>query len=516
MKKIVIFILFLGFFANLLAAEFTFNLSERNISVQNDNGIAKFDWSNAVSVDVPGDPALPVYVVDFILPDDADMDSVSVDIINDSADVLTGNFDVLPTAPIEPEDSKPYWPVHPENIDENGRNRLIYGGNGVNAYNGFLHNNWKEKVVKHKWKSVKFVKVFVRAYDWNPATKELKKLISGTLRVSVASSNNTITLSHFSETTARSLGNLMQNTVNPNSIRIKNLQGNAGNHQLLFSYIQGGVDFDSLIHFVIKPTTLYIITTDEIKKASKMLEHFIASKNNRGFSVSVVTQEQTETYYNGKTIESEGWQDLNVPQRPDQIRNYLRHNKRYEKIDYLLLIGNPHPGSCQASPAFNDPRNINRQSDCIYDGTNKGDIPMKWINLDAHSENEEEYCKGYDNNQVCNSWMEEKDLRRAYPSDIYYSALSQEWDSNNNDLIGDSNGEIGVISNDVMLGRIPVYNNNIDDLDRYLQKVIRYENTIKTFIPPTTSNNIQNPNSDTIETLRHNIFCAMNIYFIIK
>ena len=168
MKKSILFVLCFAFFTKVFATDFTFNLSERNIPVQNDNGLAVFDWSNAVSVDVPGDPALPVYVVDFILPDDADMDSVSVDIINGSADVLTGNFDVFPTAPIEPENSERYWPVHPENIDENGRNRLIYGGNGFDAYNGFLHNNWKEKVVKHKWKSVKFVKVFVRAYDWNP------------------------------------------------------------------------------------------------------------------------------------------------------------------------------------------------------------------------------------------------------------------------------------------------------------------------------------------------------------
>lgn len=67
MKKSILFVWCLVLFAKVFAAEFTFNLSERNIPVQNDNGVAKFDWSNAVSVDVPGDPALPVYVVDFIL-----------------------------------------------------------------------------------------------------------------------------------------------------------------------------------------------------------------------------------------------------------------------------------------------------------------------------------------------------------------------------------------------------------------------------------------------------------------
>ena len=38
MKKTVFFILFLGFFVNLSAVEFTFNLSTINVSVQNYNG----------------------------------------------------------------------------------------------------------------------------------------------------------------------------------------------------------------------------------------------------------------------------------------------------------------------------------------------------------------------------------------------------------------------------------------------------------------------------------------------
>ena len=515
MKKTILLVLVLAFFVNLSAVEFTFNLSERNVSVQNNNGLAVFDWSNAFYLAAPGDPALPIYTVDFILPDDADTSSLSVVIDNPLTDVISESLDVEPAPPTEMgDDFEKYW-SNQENIDENGRNRLIYGENGINAFNGFLHqsDNWIKKTIPSKWKSVKLVTVFVRAYDWNPATKKLKKLIGGTLRVSVASSNNTITLSHFSEATAQSLGNLIRNTVNPNSIRIKNIPGNAGNHQLLFSYIQGGINFDSLVHFVFKPKTLYIITTDEIKEASKMLEHFIASKNKRGFSVSVVTQEQTETYYNGKTIQSEGWENKNSygpPQRADQIRNYLKHNQRYEKIDYLLLIGNPHPGSCDVANANTDLNifdNVSKNTDCLYDKTKEGDIPMKWINIHASSTWSGFCC---DNNG--DPFLAE-DLRRAMPSDRYFSVLSEDWDPNNDGLVGD--GEDGYedskelhnleIENDVILGRIPVYNNNIAELDRYFQKVIRYENTLKNYVPPTI-NNVQNPNADTIEALRHKVF----------
>lgn len=533
MKKTILLVLVLAFFANLFAVDFTFNLSERNVSVQNNNGLAVFDWSNAFYLAAPGDPALPIYTVDFILPDDADTSSLSVVIDNPLTDIISESFDVEPAPPIKMGDNfEKYWP-NQENIDENGRNRLIYGENGINAFNGFLHqnDNWIKKTIPSKWKSVKLVTVFVRAYDWNPATKKLKKLIGGTLRVSVASSDNTITLSHFSEATAQSLGNLIRNTVNPNSIRIKNIPGNAGNHQLLFSYIQGGINFDSLVHFVFKPKTLYIITTDEIKEASKMLEHFIASKNNRGFSVSVVTEYETETYYNGKTTKSGGWKNQYSPKRKaEQIRDYLQYNSRYEGINYLLLIGNPHPGNCSLvntdsnldtdykrnESLLNNFEYLSRAENCLYDGTNEGDIPMKWINIHASS-NWSGFCRNNDGNPCDrNKQFWAGDLRRAMPSDRYFSVLSEDWDPNKDSLVGDGedndDGELHNLAgkNDVILGRIPVYkdiNNNlmIDELDKYFQKVIRYENTLKTYIPPTI-NNVQNNERDTIEALRHKVF----------
>ena len=525
MKKTILLVLVLAFFANLFAVDFTFNLSERNVSVQNNNGLAVFDWSNAFYLAAPGDPALPIYTVDFILPDDADTSSLSVVIDNPLTDIISESFDVEPAPPIKMGDNfEKYWP-NQENIDENGRNRLIYGENGINAFNGFLHqnDNWIKKTIPSKWKSVKLVTVFVRAYDWNPATKKLKKLIGGTLRVSVASSDNTITLSHFSEATAQSLGNLIRNTVNPNSIRIKNIPGNAGNHQLLFSYIQGGINFDSLVHFVFKPKTLYIITTDEIKEASKMLEHFIASKNNRGFSVSVVTEYETETYYNGKTTKSGGWKNQYSPKRKaEQIRDYLQYNSRYEGINYLLLIGNPHPGNCSLvntdsnldtdykrnESLLNNFEYLSRAENCLYDGTNEGDIPMKWINIHASS-NWPGFCRNNDGNPCDrNKQFWAGDLRRAMPSDRYFSVLSEDWDPNKDSLVGDGedndDGELHNLAgkNDVILGRIPVYkdiNNNlmIDELDKYFQKVIRYENTLKTYIPPTI-NNVQNNERDIV------------------
>ena len=503
MKRAMFFILFSALFANLFAVEFTFNLSEKDVSVQNNNGTAEFDWSDAFYLAPPGDPALPIYTVDFILPDDADTTSLSVVIDTPLAHVISESYDVEPAPPIEMgDDFEKYWP-NQENIDENGRNRLIYGENGTNAFNGFLHqnDNWIKKTVPGRWKSVKFVRVFVRAYDWNPATKELKKLTGGTLRISFASSNNnnTITLPHFSPATAHSLENLMQNMVNKEFINIQGLT-------TLSTLAASG-----------KKGSLYIITTNQIKNDSKMLKHFIDSKKSRGFDVHIVTEDKTEIYSGSETTISEGWQDLSVPQRADQIRNYLRQNNRYYNIDYLLLIGNPHPGSCQSAPNVNEPDNINRQDDCTYNGTNEGDIPMKWINIHASS-NWSGFCRNNPGTPCANNeQFLAGDLRRAIPSDRYFSVLSGNWNPNNDGLVGDGEDNDGgelhelTIKNDVNLGRIPVYNNNIDDLDRYFQKVIRYENTLKTYVPLPIDNGFYTiPNTDTIETLRHKVFVHAN------
>ena len=529
MKRTMFFILFFAFFANLSAIEFTFDLSKKDVPVINDSGWAVFDLSDAFYLASPGDPALPVYTVDFILPDDADINTLSVSISNPSAEILVGNVDVAPAPPIKMgDDSEKYWP-NQENIDGNGRNKLVYGVNGINAFDGFLHQNdsWIEKTVQGKWKSVKYVKVFVRAYDWNPVTKELKKLTGGTLTVSVAALSNKITLSHFSPTSALGLGNLIQKMVNKEEIRIQNI--NSLGNSILYSYTQGQTGFKALSASEKKSDTLYIVTTNQIKNDSKMLRHFIKSKNSREFDVYIITEDQTEIYNKGKTTISEGWQDLNITQRADQIRNYLTTNNRYYDIDYLLLIGNPHPGSCSLintdpnldedfkrdESLLNNFKYLSKDENCLHDGTNEGDVPMKWINIHASSK-WRGFCRRYvDNECENNDWLLSGDLRRATPSDRYFSVLSGNWDPNNDGFIGDGEDKDSLkelynlpIVNDVILGRIPVYN-DIEELDKYFQKVIRYENTLKTYIPPTI-NNVQNTNRDTIETLRRKVFVLAN------
>ena len=482
MKRTMFFILFLGFFVNLSAFEFSVNLPTTDVSVQNDNGVAKFDWSKAVNIASPGNPALPVYIVDFVLPDNAILSSVSAAIENPLVQELNGTFDIMPTQPdcIDEGCTKFYW-ENPAAIDGNGRNIGQY------ASQSYLHNNWVIDVNTTSYKSMKIAKVLVLAYDWNPTTKKLKKLTSGRLILNystIGENQNQVNIPYFSPLIVRDFASHLNDAVNGSEITLKHK-----NRQFVLSnfdaFLNGGTALKT-INPNVDRDTLYIITTNNIVKNSKVLPKYIKSKIARDLQVVIVTE--NKTFVDGLVdIRDEGWDDFGGNQRADKIRNYLKYQDRYINISYLLLIGNPHPGSCLD---VNTQQNLNQNQqdrlrandfsllgdvDCVYDRTNEGDIPMKWINLYASSVSDE-YKKTNGNDFGSN------DLRRALPTDKYYSLLSVEWPQDNNGNIGDyRNGDFykfDIQENDVVLGRIPVYNNNFDDLDEYLQKVIRYENTL--------------------------------------
>ena len=483
MKRAMFFILFLGFFANLSAFEFSVNLPTTDVSVHNDNGVAKFDWNNAVDAALPGNPALPVYIVDFVLPDNVILSSVSAVIENPIAQELNGTFDIMPTQPdcIDEGCTELYW-ENPAIIDGNGRNIEQY------ASQSYLHNDFVVDTKITSYKSMKIAKVLVLAYDWNPTTKKLKKLTSGRLILNystVGENQNQVNIPHFSPLVVRDFASHLNGAANGSEITLKHK-----NRQFVLSnfnaFLNGGTALKTINPNVNKDT-LYIVTTNNIIQNSKVLPKYIKSKVARELQVVIVTEDKT--FVDGLSdIRDEGWNNFAGNQRADKIRNYLKYQDRYINISYLLLIGNPHPGSCLD---VNTQQNLNQVQqdrlrandfsllgdvDCVYDGTNEGDIPMKWINLYASSTSDEyKKTNGLD-------VFASNDLRRALPTDKYYSLLSKEWPQDNNGNIGDyRNGDFykfDIQENDVVLGRIPVYNNNFDDLDRYLQKVIQYENTL--------------------------------------
>lgn len=197
---------------------------------------------------------------------------------------------------------------------------------------------------------------------------------------------------------------------------------------LLLTGFTAGITFNPTETFADDPSGYYILTTNAILDGdserglnkSQQLGRFITSKEHRGFSVAVVTENRL---LRDNQIVGGGWGGGSGDTAANNIRNWLTQpifvppgleipNWLYLNIRYLLLIGNPDPTA--------------------------GDVPMKNLTHLADA-----------------------------PTDYYYSELTGVWTAIST---LDPQAEIAV-------GRIPVYNHNMDDLDHILEKIIIYENT---------------------------------------
>lgn len=95
-------------------------------NVQNVGGVAVFDMDYPYDA-VPGDPMLPsAYNVRFILPDSADLSTVSVSLNNLTDEELSGTYEVDPTPEIEGEGGV-FYPI--DTSIENGKNVDVYSNN---------------------------------------------------------------------------------------------------------------------------------------------------------------------------------------------------------------------------------------------------------------------------------------------------------------------------------------------------------------------------------------------------
>lgn len=180
------------------------------------------------------------------------------------------------------------------------------------------------------------------------------------------------------------------------------------------------------------PKGYAIITTEAIKKHSKVLGKFIQHKKSLGFTPYIVTEKQ----FGGGT----------GPDAADNIRKWLHSHYKKMKLLYVLLIGKPHPDS--------------------------GTIPMMAEGTDM---------KAF-RYQI--SQGEHPHARRA--TDMYYMDCSGPVIDLDGDGIFGSQGDFKPgegLDNvwDVLAGRIPYYGEDSPhgkyaDLDAILQKTINYEN----------------------------------------
>jgi len=181
-----------------------------------------------------------------------------------------------------------------------------------------------------------------------------------------------------------------------------------------------------------------IITTNAIVEESSLLDEFIQHKENLGFNVLLITEDDFDNLKGS-------FPNL----RPDRIRQWLINNYEKMNIEFVLLIGDPTPATYNS---------------LIRLPNSKYSIPMKnfkdrmWFY----------FISGFPIPFILNE----------NPSDYYYADLDSEWNSKTLFFSGDTcdymAGSINLDA-EVYVGRIPIYQ-TIDEVDTVLQKTIKYEN----------------------------------------
>ncbi len=343
----------------------------------------------------PGEPILPYSLARVLLPPDADLDSLQAGLTDADWQDLPGQYEIPPAPPAATWDAGKYV------FDWAGKNRsLIVVGRDTSVYNKdeFFPKQPVEIVSVGQFRQLKFARLRVWTQAYNPVQKKLRVLAGATAEISVApatssaSRANPVQASDF-------VPNLFSNTLN------------AADYDNFYSPPAPAAG----------PTTDYvIITTNTIRDTSTKLDAFIVCKENCGHTVKVVTEAASadDTHYVSGS---------NADQRADNIRDWLQSNYPTDGIEYVLLIGDPHPETFDTSTS----------------------IPMK----------------------MCYPRHGAGDGYEEAPSDMFFAELSNTWDYDGDGYYGEYSGDYRAGGADkdceLQVGRIPFYG-SYTDLDSVL------------------------------------------------
>ena len=345
----------------------------------------------------PGDPLLPQRSYNVLLPPDVVWESLRLNTIELEEETLPGTYDIAPAPPCRSwSRGKLIEDWGPARNISNGRNMDVYGADSFYPSVSLKLEPYSQM---RKWK---FTRIRFTPLQYNPVSKKLRLIKN--LRLEITFSRSAV------RRDSRLLSDRSREDLAP---------------ELFFNYASAQEWYPrEQVRRDSPPADYVIITTDAIESNSARLSSFISHKEGRGHSVLTVT----EADFNTLTGQAPN-------HRAEKIRQWLIDNWSGYGVEYVLLIGDPHP----------------------YE-SGEGDIPMKmcWPRLGAGSN------------------------ERA-PTDYFYADLTGNWDIDGDVYYygtwSDYTNPGGVdLAAEVYVGRIPVYDADYTTLDNILQKIIEYEN----------------------------------------
>ncbi len=355
----------------------------------------------------PGDPMLPHKVFRIALPPDADLTTVAVYF------TVLEESEIATPCLVAPGPPNAFWDGTAPTYSW-GENKQIQDGYNMNVYgkDAFFPQACTMDLLPsqiRKWKIAQF-DFFPVVY--NPTRQTLKVIDKAE-----------VTVVYATEVSAKAAMDLvlMDDTMDDVA---SDLLENFAEATPWYEYAGTKSLPDSQFSYV-------IMTTNAILENSRSLRVFEDFKERQGFSVLTVTEDTQYSVLNEKGL-GEGWGGGTGSAAADNLRQWLMNNYAALGINYVLLIGDPHP--------------------------EQGAVPMKkcWPRNGATKDSEYQDA----------------------PTDYYYAELTGDWDMDKDGRAGEFDNDFGAGGLDsgveVYVGRIPVYNNDYNALDHILQKTIKY------------------------------------------
>lgn len=278
------------------------------------------DFSSFTS---PGDPALPFTAIRVLLPPNADVRTLHVEIRNPIEEELPGTFNVAPTPPFVTYVGGQMIEDWCGKQIENGKNIAIYGKDE------FFPSSYAALDYEGRLDQFLLVPVKLHPYRWNPVTGKMLHLVSG----QVAIMFDTVAITQSITPASRVMMDRLAN------FGVANIE-------------QSAAWYSTQRLAAVTPTPLSIITTSAIVSGSAKLADYVAHKTNMGFSVTVAT----EADWGGGTGDAAA----------ENIKSWLKANYQ-TKAAYAVLIGNPHTETGDVPMKMLWPRH-NAQDDWDKDG----------------------------------------------------------------------------------------------------------------------------------------------------
>ncbi len=294
-----------------------------NVTVkQDEQGYPIFNGDAISLTSVPGEPSLPYRNYNILLPPEADLSSVYVEIVNKTEVTENGKFFVKPASvPVARIDNTIVedWPEGRHIID--GRAQEIYKGTA------FFPENSLISISPGEIRGWKVVRVSVCVFRYDPAHNTLFKLTAGDLSVNYES-----TLPDL-QSSASSAGS--------DNIAVEMVRNTVSNFDSASSYY--GI-YPSMRSSEVQASEGYaIITTSSVISDSTKLDNFIKWKESKGYSVYVKVEND--------------WGGGNGDEAAENIRQWLRNNYQSLNLKYVLLIGDPDPSNGDVPMKMLYPRN---------------------------------------------------------------------------------------------------------------------------------------------------------------